>query len=279
MSRIRVHELAAEMGIDPRLIIEEGRKHGIGLSDAASELNTSDVFILRAFLRDAPRIERPPPPEPPRAATPEPPPPPAPGNVIPTGDGAIATVLVPEAAAPAPAAEPPMTPPHLAPPTPTETESEEAPPAEPVVAPHLVGIVEQPETLQPHVIGAALETGQVLWARVSGAQCLLRSGGQLHLTTRPPDGIEGWRPVRIVNSEKLLATALPVPGVSLVELDADDPETLWDMPEPGTPLPDRPESYPVGLAGSLMKKSAAYGIIALAAIVALAVGYFIGSAG
>ena len=59
MSKIRVHQLAKELGIDSKDIIEEAAKHGIQVKNHMSSLSDSDEFMLRAFLETL----KPPPPK------------------------------------------------------------------------------------------------------------------------------------------------------------------------------------------------------------------------
>ncbi|NRA96456.1 MAG: translation initiation factor IF-2 N-terminal domain-containing protein, partial [Planctomycetes bacterium] len=71
MAKIRVHQLAKELGIDSKVIIAEAEKHGIAVKNHMSSLSDSDEFMLRAFLEELrPIVKAPEPPPPP------PPPPP-----------------------------------------------------------------------------------------------------------------------------------------------------------------------------------------------------------
>lgn len=87
MAKLRVHQLAKELGIDSKLILREAEKHGIQLKNHMSALGDSDEMMLRAFLPQAPVKEEkpaakapppPPPPPPPRPKQPDPAPAPAP---------------------------------------------------------------------------------------------------------------------------------------------------------------------------------------------------------
>ncbi len=50
MAKIRVHQLAKELGIDSKLIMEEAERHGISVKNHMSSLSDSEEFLLRAFL-------------------------------------------------------------------------------------------------------------------------------------------------------------------------------------------------------------------------------------
>jgi translation initiation factor IF-2 len=82
MAKIRVHQLAKELGIDSKLIMEEAERHGISVKNHMSSLEGSDEFMLRAFLEPLRAQAAPPapsevvaePPAPPRAPAAPPPP-------------------------------------------------------------------------------------------------------------------------------------------------------------------------------------------------------------
>ena len=52
MAKIRVHQLAKELGIDSKVIIQEAEKHGIPVKNHMSSLSDSEEFMLRAFLEE-----------------------------------------------------------------------------------------------------------------------------------------------------------------------------------------------------------------------------------
>jgi len=52
MPKIRVHQLAKELGLDSKQVIEEAAKHGIRVKNHMSSLSDSDEMMLRAFLED-----------------------------------------------------------------------------------------------------------------------------------------------------------------------------------------------------------------------------------
>ena len=50
MAKTRVHQLAKELGIDSKLIMEEAEKHGISVRNHMSALSDSDEMMIRAYL-------------------------------------------------------------------------------------------------------------------------------------------------------------------------------------------------------------------------------------
>ncbi len=50
--KTRVHQLAKELGIDSKLILEEAARHGISLKNHMAALEMHEEYMLRAFLQD-----------------------------------------------------------------------------------------------------------------------------------------------------------------------------------------------------------------------------------
>ncbi|HMS15779.1 MAG TPA: translation initiation factor IF-2 N-terminal domain-containing protein, partial [Planctomycetota bacterium] len=124
MAKIRVHQLAKEIGIDSKVIMQEAEKHGIQVKNHMSSLSDSEEFMLRAFLEELrPLIAETPPeapaprPAPERHERPEPstvsepaasPRPVTPG-IVARPPGAPAASPPPQAAPPTPARQGPET--------------------------------------------------------------------------------------------------------------------------------------------------------------------------
>ncbi len=63
MPKIRVHQLAKELDIDSKVVMDIAYKHGIEVKNHMSALDTSDEFMLRAYLENLrPKKQAPPPP-------------------------------------------------------------------------------------------------------------------------------------------------------------------------------------------------------------------------
>src|SRR6187397_2830917 len=50
MPKIRVHQLAKELDIDSKIVMDVAYKHGIEVKNHMSALDTGDEFVLRAYL-------------------------------------------------------------------------------------------------------------------------------------------------------------------------------------------------------------------------------------
>lgn len=107
-----------------------------------------------------------------------------------------------------------------------------------------------PVALPPELAAAQLKNGQVLWARVDGQAVTLGSGQQLHVPDGVPDGIGGWRRVRITDASSLRAEVLEFQLEVPAQDVADDPALAFPS-DPVWPPPQRPEGFPVGQGGAL----------------------------
>jgi hypothetical protein len=104
--------------------------------------------------------------------------------------------------------------------------------------------------LPPEFAAAQLKDGQVVWALVNGQTVTLGRGQQLRVPAGVPDGIGGWRRVRITDAASLRAEVLEFQLEQPVQGVADDP-VLTFPPAPIRPAPQRPEGFPVGQGGAL----------------------------
>ena len=102
----------------------------------------------------------------------------------------------------------------------------------------------------PELTASQLRTGEVLWARVDGREVVLGSGQLLDAPAGIPDGIGGWRRVRIIDAATLRAEVLLFPVEQPPQGVADEP-TLLFPPDPAMTAPLRPAGFPVGEGGDL----------------------------
>lgn len=120
--------------------------------------------------------------------------------------------------------------------------------------PSLDPVAGPPEPAQPapEVVASQLVDGEVLWARADGTDVILGSGQPLHVPGGVPDGIGGWRRVRVVDAASLRAEVLPLPVARPAQHVGDDPVTVFGPgTDPAPPVPDRPPGFPVGQGGDL----------------------------
>jgi hypothetical protein len=108
----------------------------------------------------------------------------------------------------------------------------------------------EPAQLAPELTASQLRDGEVLWAQVDGQAVTLGSGQPLHVPAGIPDGIAGWRRVRITDAASLRAEVLVFPVEQPVLEVADEP-TLLFPPDPVRHPPSRPAGFPVGEGGDL----------------------------
>lgn len=102
----------------------------------------------------------------------------------------------------------------------------------------------------PELTASVLTDGEVLWARADGQSVTLGSGRPLHVPAGVPDGVSGWRRVRILDAATLRAEVLVFPVEQPAVGVADEPVTLFaDEPPPGPPR--RPPGFPAGEGGDL----------------------------
>ncbi|WP_155948208.1 hypothetical protein [Rhodococcus aetherivorans] len=99
-------------------------------------------------------------------------------------------------------------------------------------------------------MASQLRDGEVLWANVVGTDVLLGSGQPLHVPTGVPDGLSGWRRVRIVDATTLTAEVIALPVTRPFQDIGDEPATLF-APLPHQPPPHRPPGFPAGEGGDL----------------------------
>lgn len=102
----------------------------------------------------------------------------------------------------------------------------------------------------PELTASQLRSGEVLWARVDGREVTLGSGQLLDVPAGIPDGIGGWRRVRIIDAATLRAEVLLFPMEQPAQGVADEP-TLLFPPDPAMAPPLRPAGFPVGEGGDL----------------------------
>jgi hypothetical protein len=108
----------------------------------------------------------------------------------------------------------------------------------------------EPALPPPELTASQLRNGDVLWARVDGQVMTLGSGQPLHVPAGVPDGIGGWRRVRITDAASLRAEVLVFPVEQPVLGVADEP-TLLFPPDPVRSPPLRPAGFPAGEGGDL----------------------------
>ena len=89
-----------------------------------------------------------------------------------------------------------------------------------------------------------LADGDVVWAWLDSNGARLGSG--VALTVRYParDGYLGWRCVRVVDATQLVVDVVPVIAADPPSGRTEDPEMMWQQPEPGATT-TRP-SFPAG---------------------------------
>jgi len=102
----------------------------------------------------------------------------------------------------------------------------------------------------PELTAAHLKDGEVYWARVNGQDATLGSETQLYLPAGVPDGIGGWRRVRVTDARTLRAEVLALPVEIPVQGTADEPRLLFPT-DPARTQPPRPPGFPVGEGGDL----------------------------
>jgi hypothetical protein len=108
----------------------------------------------------------------------------------------------------------------------------------------------EPALPPPELPASLLRDGEVLWARVDGQAVTLGSGQPLYVPAGIPDGIGGWRRVRITDAALLRAEVLVFPVEQPMQSVADEP-TLLFPPDPARSPPLRPAGFPVGEGGDL----------------------------
>ncbi|QKG18625.1 hypothetical protein [Actinomadura verrucosospora] len=102
----------------------------------------------------------------------------------------------------------------------------------------------------PELTASVLSDGEVLWARADGQSVTLGSGQPLHVPAGVPDGVNGWRRVRILDAATLHAEVLVFPVEQPAAGVADEPAALFAAePAPSPPL--RPPGFPAGEGGDL----------------------------
>ena len=108
----------------------------------------------------------------------------------------------------------------------------------------------EPALPASELAASQLKNGEVLWARVDGQGVTLGSGQPLYVPKGVPDGIGGWRRVRITDAASLSAEVLLLQVEQPVQGVADEPALLFP-PDPAQPAPLRPAGFPVGEGGDL----------------------------
>jgi hypothetical protein len=108
----------------------------------------------------------------------------------------------------------------------------------------------EPALPPPELAASQLKDGEVLWARVDGQAVTLGSGQPLHVPAGVPDGVSGWRRVRVIDAASLHAEVLVFPVEQPVQHVADEPALLFP-PDPVRSPPLRPAGFPVGEGGDL----------------------------
>ncbi|WP_067793892.1 hypothetical protein [Actinomadura formosensis] len=102
----------------------------------------------------------------------------------------------------------------------------------------------------PELTASVLSDGEVLWARADGQSVTLGSGQPLHVPAGVPDGVSGWRRVRILDAATLRAEVLVFPVEQPAAGVADEPVALFAAERAPSP-PRRPPGFPAGEGGDL----------------------------
>jgi hypothetical protein len=100
--------------------------------------------------------------------------------------------------------------------------------------------------LEDEVLASALQVDQVIWGFIDGDSARLASGVDLVLDGPPPDGIAGWRRLRVVDPASLRVRVLEIPATRVDPTPTDDPATLWELPSSDRTGNPRVPPFPVG---------------------------------